>query len=302
MHYYKVLLPLLMASLVSACTSSGYRDMNVSDDSEIFNNIEISKDISDRIRIQFESSITKTTGSSVSYASNSHYVAETPVLISDNIYAYFRLPDFDMISVGDTEYLASKVSYNYSVAHKTISGSYDFIHGKHFGLRLALGASQYDYSVTATMHGNVDTYKYVTSETPITVNYGTSSIVSNQYWNYKTPQGQVNNKKLKFDFTDYGIYVGIEPHAQFNKHYGASIRLATSIGEDIRIGTNINTEVSLRLNYTPVEALEIYTGYQYFSLGKDLDKDENTPSHGGHGESNLTIDTRGLLMGLALRF
>ena len=195
------------------------------------------------------------------------------------------------------------MSYNYSVAHKTISGGFDFIHKQHFGLMLSLGLSQYDYSAKATMNGDVDAYKFVHSDVPVIVTYsnGMSERASPQF-NYKISQGKVTNKAFDFDFTDYGCYVAIEPHYQFNKHYGASLRPATSVGKDTSIGTNVNSELSLRLNYKPINPLEIYVGYQYFSLGKDLDEDSSTPSSSGHGESNLTIDTRGFLTGVALRF
>lgn len=303
MHCYKVASPLFVAVLLSACTSSGYRDIHVSDDSQIFNNIEVSKDINKRFRVQLESSIAKSKGSSVSnsVASPDDKPGKT-VMMLDGIYKYVHFLNEDKLSVGDFEYAASKISYNYSVSHKTISGSYDLIHREYFGLRLGFGLSQYDYSVKALMHGDVDSYKFVQPATPILVEKEEgSSVVLSQYSGYRTPQGKVTNKQLNFDFTDYGVYVAVEPHIQFNKHYGASVRVASSLGDDSTIGTNVNSEISIRLNYKPVDPLEIYFGYQYFSLGKDLRKDNDTPSSSGHGESHLTIDTRGLLAGIAVR-
>lgn len=303
MNYYKVTFSLLIISTLSACTSSGYRDMNIADSSENFNNFEISKNINERVRVQFESSITKTKGDAFSgiAINNSPDKNGKQFLMDDGTYAYPHSPNSDKISIGDLEYAASQISYKYSVKHQTLSGSYDFIHREHFGLRLALGISQYDYTVKAKMHGDVDVYKLVESPSPVQFRYdtGSSSIIS-YYSDYKIPQGKVTDKQLNFDFTDYGLYVAIEPHYHINKHYGVSLRLATSVGEDTTIGTNINSELSVRFNYNPVEPVEIYLGYQHFSLGKDLGKDNVSTSSRNKG-SDLSIDTRGLLMGLAVR-
>lgn len=297
MYYNKIFLSLLLVSFLSSCASTHpQRDLRVSDDSEIFSNIEISKKITDRLHIQAESSIAKTKGNSVANGTVALPPTAPLLAIGDGVYGYRYYPSDDKVSIGDSEYATSKISYDYSVAHKIISAGYDVVQREHFGLNLALGISQYEYSAKVTMNGDVDVFTRGRATRPLNNNPGQTDP-----YTYSIPQGKVTDKKFNLDYTDYGLYMAVEPRYHLNKHYGASLRLATSIGEDSDFDTCFNSELSLRFNYKPADIMEIYAGFQYFLLGKDLDKDDDNPSTGGHKESNLRMNTRGLLVGVAWR-
>lgn len=301
MRLLKSIIILSFALLLSACTSSGYRDFNVADSSATFSNIEVSKTFNERWRVQLESSIATTKGSTASYESPDNHTSYQKELILDSNgnYTYDYYDPRNSVGFGGIDYPATKISYDYSINHKTISGGFDFFHTKHVGLILSMGLSQYDYSVTATLNGTLDASRVINLDDPIIIEDDQSQTTIYKYRQLE----KVTNKQLSFDFTDYGFYVALEPHFQFNDQYSVSARFATSTGKYTSIGTNLNSEISLRFNYIPVEHVEMYLGYQFFSIGNALDsnKEIGILTH-LDGQSRLSIDTRGLLGGFALRF
>lgn len=283
----------------AGCESSNTRDFNVVDSSVKFTNVEFSKKIGERLQVQFGANGSTISGSSYSPALSIH-----PTVRADtgNTSPFARAQNEGSIRTGGFEYEAPNMSYDYSARHSALSIGYDVIHGKKFGLMISGGISDYNYSVIATMQGNVNRYGFVYDVTTLSEGKNVKTLVDNSYFG---PAETVTDKQFFFKYSAVGLYISAEPRYQFDRYFGVSARVASSFAKNNSNYLAVTaSELDARFIYTPLEHLQTYIGYQAWSIGNDLDStvDQNNPADVHLGHANLTLDLRGFVGGVALRF
>lgn len=281
---------LLISALLCGCTTSTPRNFDVTDHSATFTNIEISKQLNSRWKVQYETSGSATTGSSYS----------SPILITNELTAGEKqtMPILEAIHLNQYEYENPGIFYDYSAKHQALSLGYDFINGKHLGLTLAVGVSQYKYSVTALMDGDVNVYQY--KDEPFQVDFNEYTVQTRGHYDY---EGTVTDKQFNFNYSALGAYISVEPHFQFNKYFGVNVRAASSFAKrNSSMYWLTGTELGIRFTFTPIEHLELYSGYQSWRIRNDLmsNSEGNQPS--SDHKSHLNMNLGGIISGIALRF
>ena len=272
--------------LLLSCAET--QNFNVVDKSATFTNIEISKKFRENWRVQLESNSEAITGHDFNAAPQNRF--------PENAYSLFRPQN--AIKYQGLSYDSPALSYDYSVKRSALSLGYNFIHNKRFSLTLSGGVSMYDYSVEATMPGTVDVYRHY---------YEYSSKTAMSVDGLKVgdrPEGSVTDKRFVFDYSAVGGYISIEPRYDFNSHYAISARMTGSASKKYSNFLLTVAEASVRFIYKPINHVELYTGYEVWHIANNLNSsvEKHNESEKSLGHSELSIDTRGFLGGVGLRF
>lgn len=195
-------------------------------------------------------------------------------------------------------YDSPALSYDYSIKRTALSVGYNFIHGKRFSLTLSGGASVYDYVVEATIPGTVDVYRHYYEYSSKTAMTTDGLKIGDR------PEGNVTDKRFVFDYSAVGGYISIEPRYDFNSHYAFSARMTGSVNKKYSKYLLTGAEASVRFIYKPVKHVELYGGYEVWHIANNLNSsvEKHNESEKSLGHSELTIDMRGFLGGVALRF
>ncbi|RYG13136.1 MAG: hypothetical protein EOO07_18080 [Chitinophagaceae bacterium] len=261
------------------------------DKSTTFTNVEISKKIGEKWKVQLESSAKAAEGSAFTPApENKSTPSSTSIFFRPGTIRYQSL-----------SYEAPVLSHEYSMKRTALTVGYNFLNGDHFGLTLSGGVSVYDYSVATTMPGTVNVYRHFYEVTQTT---NSGNVKVNSVNQGDTYEGTVTNKQFLFDYSAVGAYISIEPRYDFNSHFAVSARLTASSGKKASKYLLTGAEAGLRCIYKPIKHLELYTGYEAWHITNDLDSsvDPDSPSDKDLGHSDLSIDARGFVGGIALRF